>query len=129
MWVIGSVVAVVGLLAVLVALVLDPPAPAPRATPRLPPGLPRPAELGQVRFPPALRGYDPRAVDAWLREVTDRYETLYLAAGPSVLARADAAATPADAASPTEAATDAPDREGPAGSPPAGDAPADGDRG
>ena len=101
MWVVGSVAAAVGLIVVVIALFSDaPPSPAPRTS--LAPGLPRPAELRRARFPLAWRGYDPRAVDAHLAEVAGRYEALYLAAGPSAIARAEATleGRPRDAAPP-----------------------------
>lgn len=89
MWVIGSVAAVVGLIVVVVAFVFDRPTqPAPPTV--LGPGLPRPGELRSLRFPTtAWGGYDRRVVDAELAGLAERYEALYLAAGPTVLAEAE----------------------------------------
>ncbi len=111
MWVIGSIAGVAGLVVVVAALLADAPArPAPRAS--LGSGLPRPAEVARSSFPLAWRGYDPRVVDAHLREVATRYEALYLAAGPSVIARAEATLEPAShAAEPVAAAPDDRDRD------------------
>lgn len=89
MWVIGSIAAVVGFLVVVAAFVLERPAEdEPRTASRR--GLPRPADIRSLRFPTSRwGGYDHRAVDAELAALADRYEALYLAAGPSVLAEAE----------------------------------------
>lgn len=92
MWIIGSAAAVVGLIVVVAAFLLDRPVEADGDAPAtaLPAGLPRPGDVRSLRFPTAWwGGYDHRAVDAELRELAERYEALYVAAGPSVLAEAE----------------------------------------
>ncbi|MBW3620986.1 MAG: DivIVA domain-containing protein [Actinobacteria bacterium] len=89
MWVIGSVAALVGLAAVVVAFLSDRPVDEERPS-RLGPGLPRPGELRSLRFPTTFwGGYDHREVDTDLADLAERYEALYLAAGPSVIAEAE----------------------------------------
>lgn len=89
MWIAGSIAAIVGLIVVVAAFVFDRPVDEERPS-VLPPGLPRPADVRSLRFPTTtLGGYDHRVVDVALVELAARYEALYVAAGPSVLAEAE----------------------------------------
>lgn len=106
MWIVGSVAAIVGLIVVIAAFVFDQPVDEERPS-VLPPGLPRPADVRSLRFPTTTwGGYDHRVVDAELAELAERYEALYLAAGPSILAEAERrlAGTPTDRPSDSPAA-------------------------
>lgn len=51
--------------------------------------LPTPSEVGRVRFPLTLQGYDPEHVDVHLDALAAAYEALYLAAGPQIVAEAE----------------------------------------
>lgn len=105
MWIAGSVAGLVGLALVVVVVLLDPPGGTLRPVRRVSDGavLPTPGAFRSRRFASTFRGYDPREVDAHLADLAEAYERLYLAAGPSVLARAsrvpasDAETPPTDA--------------------------------
>lgn len=80
----------VGLAVVTVALMRDEPM-TPRGAAGTRPawsGLPDPADLARVSFPPALSGYDPAAVDVHFEAVLRAYEDLWVAATPEVRERA-----------------------------------------
>jgi hypothetical protein len=97
MWLAGSVAAIVGLVVVVAALVLDPRSPPPAASRPLGPDLPPPERLRALRFPSTLRGYDPRFVDARLAEIVDWYEHLYrCAAAPPEPAASEGPRQPAE---------------------------------
>jgi hypothetical protein len=97
-WIAGSIAGAVGLLVVLAALLLDLATEEAGRASALGRGLPRPREVRRLRLPTTTwGGYDRRAVDAEIAALADRYEALYLAAGPSVIAAAERRLEPAPA--------------------------------
>ncbi len=87
-WFAVSVAVIVALGATIVALWDSDPVR--RARPRRPEWLlPSPAQIRHTRIPLTFQGYDPDVVDATLDAIAEAYEELYLAAGPTAIARAE----------------------------------------
>jgi DivIVA domain-containing protein len=90
--VVPVLLSLLGLGAVIVALLQDPPLPPSGPSPPDWDPLPAPADISRARFPQAMAGYDPATVDVTLDAVAAAYADLLAVAPPEVVARARARA-------------------------------------